>query len=71
MKSYQEILNLLFSLGGGGTHLNSNTWEAEVDRSELDDSLVYRVNSRTARSTQRNPVLNKQKKHQGHALVAH
>ena len=28
--------------------------------SEFEASLVYRVSSRTARATQRNPVLNKQ-----------
>jgi hypothetical protein len=30
--------------------------------SEFEASLVYRVSSRTARATQRNPVLKKQKK---------
>jgi hypothetical protein len=30
--------------------------------SEFEDSLVYRVSSRTARATQRNPVSKKQKK---------
>jgi hypothetical protein len=30
--------------------------------SELEASLVYRVSSRTARATQRNPVLKKEKK---------
>jgi hypothetical protein len=30
--------------------------------SEFEASLVYRVNSRTARATQRNPVSKKQKK---------
>jgi hypothetical protein len=29
--------------------------------SELEASLVYRVSSRTARATQRNPVMKKQK----------
>jgi hypothetical protein len=29
--------------------------------SKFEASLVYRVNSRTARATQRNPVLKKQK----------
>jgi hypothetical protein len=33
-----------------------------VDLSEFKDSLVYRVRSRTARATQRNPVLKKKKK---------
>jgi hypothetical protein len=30
--------------------------------SEFEDSLVYRVSSRTARATQRNPVSGKKKK---------
>jgi hypothetical protein len=33
---------------------NPSTWEAEA--SKFDASLVYRVSSRTARTTQRNPV---------------
>ena len=38
------------------THaFNPNTWEAEA-------SLVYKVSSRTARATQRNPVSKNQKK---------
>jgi hypothetical protein len=32
--------------------------------SEFEASLVYRVSSRTARTTQRNPVLKKQKQKQ-------
>jgi hypothetical protein len=36
---------------------NPGTWEAEFEA-----SLVYRVNSRTARATQRNPVSKKKKK---------
>jgi hypothetical protein len=36
---------------------NPSTWEAEAGRfSEFKASLVYRVSSRTARATQRNPV---------------
>jgi hypothetical protein len=36
---------------------NPSTWEAEVGGSqEFEASLVYRVSSRTARATQRNPV---------------
>jgi hypothetical protein len=38
-------------LGGRGRQL-----------SEFEDSLVYRVSSRTARATQRNPVLKKEKR---------
>jgi hypothetical protein len=37
-------------LGGGGRQI-----------SEFEDSLVYRASSRTARATQRNPVLEKDK----------
>jgi hypothetical protein len=36
---------------------NPSTLEAEAGRSEFEASLVYRVTSRTARATQRNPVL--------------
>ena len=36
-----------------------NTWEAEAGTSEFAASLVYRVSSRTARATQRNPISNK------------
>jgi hypothetical protein len=39
---------------------NPSTWEAEAG-SEFEASLVYRVSSRTARATQRNPVSNKTK----------
>jgi hypothetical protein len=35
---------------------NPSTWEAETEISEFEASLVYRVSSRTARATQRNPV---------------
>jgi hypothetical protein len=51
-------------LGGGGAYLafNFSTWEAEGRKiSEFEVSLVYRVSSRTARVTQRSPVLKKQK----------
>ena len=41
---------------------NPSTREAEAGRfSEFEASLVYRVSSRTARTTQRNPVSNKTK----------
>jgi hypothetical protein len=42
-------------LGGGGR--GRGRWI-----SEFEDSLVYRVSSRTARATQRNPVSTKQNK---------
>ena len=36
---------------------NPSTWEAEAGGScEFEDSLVYRVNSKTAKVTQRNSV---------------
>ena len=38
---------------------DSSTWEAEAGRFEFKASLVYRVNSRTARATQGNPVSKK------------
>jgi hypothetical protein len=44
---------------------NPSTWEGGRGRwiSELEASLVYKVSSRTARATQRNPVFkNKQNK---------
>ena len=39
---------------------NPRTWEAEVG--EFQGSLVYKVCSRTARATERNPVSKKTKK---------
>jgi hypothetical protein len=40
-----------------------HTWEAEAGGFlEFQASLVYRVSSRTARATQRNPVLGRKKK---------
>jgi hypothetical protein len=44
---------------------NPTTWEAEGRGrriSEFEANLVYRVSSRTARATQRNPDLKKKKK---------
>jgi hypothetical protein len=42
---------------------NPSTWEAEAGGSlEFEASLVYRVSSRTARATQKNPVSKKKKK---------
>jgi hypothetical protein len=35
---------------------NPSIWEAEAGGFEFEASLVYRVSSRTARATQRNPV---------------
>jgi hypothetical protein len=40
-------------------NFNSSTWEAEADGSlEFEASHIYMGSSRTARPTQRNPVLN-------------
>jgi hypothetical protein len=42
---------------------NPSTWEAEAGGSlEFEACLVYRMSSRTARATQKNPVLKNQKK---------
>lgn len=38
--------------------------EAEADRSEFKDSMVYKEGSRTDRATKRYPVLEKQKQQQ-------
>jgi hypothetical protein len=50
--------------GGVVAHaFNPSTHEAEAGRSfQLVTSLVYRVSSRTARATQRNPVSKNQTK---------
>ena len=41
---------------------NPSTWDAEAGGFiEFETSLVYRVSSRTARATQRNPVSKNQK----------
>jgi hypothetical protein len=50
-------------LGGGGTHLLSQNLGGRGRWIfEFEASLVYRVSSRTARATQRNPVSGKEKK---------
>jgi hypothetical protein len=41
---------------------NPSTQEAEAGGFEFKASLVYKVSSRTARATQRNPVSKKQKR---------
>ena len=41
---------------GGHTRLYSQHSEAKAGRSEFEASLVYRVNSKTARVAQRSPV---------------
>jgi hypothetical protein len=45
------------------TDFNPSTWEAEIgDTLEFKASLVYRINSRTAKDTQRNFLSKKKKK---------
>jgi hypothetical protein len=52
--------------GHGGALLSSQHSGGRGRRiSEFEASLVYRVSSRTARATQRNPVLKKTKKKKG------
>jgi hypothetical protein len=52
-----------FMLLGGGTCLEIPALERQRQGiSEFEASLVYRVSSRTARTTQRNPVSEKKKK---------
>jgi hypothetical protein len=41
---------------------NPSTWESEAGKFEFKARLVYRVSSRTARATQKNPVSKNQKK---------
>jgi hypothetical protein len=41
---------------------NPSTQEAEAGGFEFEASLVYKMSSRTARATQRNPVSKKQKR---------
>ena len=43
---------------------NPSTQEAEAGGSEFEASLVSMVNSRTARATQRNPVLKEKERNQ-------
>jgi hypothetical protein len=53
-----------------GQAFNPSTWEAESRWiSEFEASLVYRVSSRTARATQRNPVSKQNKKLKKKGLV--
>jgi hypothetical protein len=63
----KKLIYLLFSREWWHMPLNPSTWEAEAGGflssggrgrriSEFEASLVYKVSSRTARATQRNPV---------------
>jgi hypothetical protein len=61
MKQYPSTQQwTYFKSGESQAHaFNPSTQEAEADESEFErdsNSLVYRVNSRTTRSTLRNPV---------------
>jgi hypothetical protein len=42
--------------------LNASAWSAETSRSEFKVSLDYKVISRIAKVTQRNPILEEKKK---------
>ena len=53
---YIIIVEDLFHWAVVAHAFNPITWEAEAGISEFEASLVYRVSSRTARATQRNPV---------------
>ena len=58
--------------GGDGACLNSSNWEAVANGSEFKSSLVYRLNSRTARviATQRNHILKKKQNKQTKRISA-
>jgi hypothetical protein len=61
--SYVDIKNTIYGAECGGAHLKSHTWECRGRRNyEFEASLVYRVSSRTARTTQKNPVSKKTRK---------
>ena len=52
---------------GGGTCLESQHWGSRGKLIfEFENSLVYRVSSRIAKATQRNPVSKNQKKKKSH-----
>jgi hypothetical protein len=60
---FRLIKRHLAKLGSGGARLKSQPLEGRGRQiSEFEASLVYRVISRTARATHRNPVLKKKKK---------
>ena len=60
------IVKLIYLCQAVVTHaFNPSTWKAEAGESlssEFDASPVYRVSSRTARATQKNPVSEKKKR---------
>jgi hypothetical protein len=60
MLKLHELLKNKLGPGGGDTHLKSQHLGGRGRQiSEFEASLVYKVSSRTARATQRNPVSNK------------
>jgi hypothetical protein len=62
-KAQAMVLVTRTRLGGGGARLYSQHLGGRGRQiSEFEASLVYRVSSRTARATQRNPVSKKQNK---------
>jgi hypothetical protein len=55
---FGDVYEYIYELGSGGTHLYSQHLGGRARGiSEFEASLVDRVSSRTARATQRNPVL--------------
>jgi hypothetical protein len=56
--SLQTQLKKILEPGVVAYTFNPSTWEAEAG-GLFEASLVYKVSSRTARTTQRNPVLKK------------
>ena len=62
LRFYFWSLRVLRLPVSGGPCFNPSTWEAEVVDYLVQASLVYRVSSRTARDTQRNPTSKTNKK---------
>jgi hypothetical protein len=55
----------MLTLSGGSPHIIPSTREAEAGEClEFEASLIYRVNSRTARATLRNPVWKNKRQNQ-------
>jgi hypothetical protein len=62
-QSHLFVKSLHSELGVVAHAFNPSTWEGRGRRiSEFEASLVYKMSSRTARATQRNPDLRNQKK---------
>ena len=58
----KKIIKKKIGVGRGGAHLSSqHSGAGDRQISEFEASLVYKVSSRTARATQRNPVSKNQK----------